>query len=118
MGLFHEQAMDNPPPGYTAPLVPTDQAETVVKTIDVVGDSLGAVGVPFASYAGELAAGVLAIATVLVNASRSRHKKANATLVKGIEQATTTGEVKAAVLKRSLVDGTTKDIQKAVVQIT
>lgn len=116
-GLFHEESLDTDPAVLTGELVPTPQTEAVVQTIDVVGDSLGAVGIPFASYAGEVATGILGLATLLINVARSRQKKANITMVKVIE-AKGGDSLKHAVAKRSNTDGTAKTIQSVVSAVT
>jgi hypothetical protein len=111
MGLFHQESLNSD-------LSPTPGTIAAVQAIDTVGDTLGAVGVPFASYAGEVASAVLGIAALLLNVARSRNKKAAVTIVKAVEAATEGGEIKAEILRRAPLDKTFDTIHKLVKEIT
>lgn len=116
MGLFHSESVNTDPTTLTEKVVPTPSTVAAVDTINVVGDTLGAVGVPFVSYAGEIAAGALSLAVILVNAARSRNKKALVTVVQGIEEKSSGGEIKKGISKRSGIDGT-KDTIDGIIKV-
>ena len=113
MGLFHAESLNSD-------LSPTPETAAAVQTIDVVGDTLGAVGVPFVSYAGEVASAVLGLSALLLNVARSRNKKAMITIVKAIEDKTfeDDGVVKSEILRRAPLDKTFDTIHKLVKEIT
>jgi hypothetical protein len=105
-GLFHTESLDTDPSALTGELVPTPSTQAAIKTIDVVGDTLSAVGVPFAGFAGEAVTALSVLAAVLLNAARSRNKKALVTVVQGVKEKTTNGDIKKEISKRSKIDGT------------
>ena len=111
--LFHQEAPNSA-------LSPTPEIAAAVQTIDVVGDTLGAVGVPFVSYAGEVASAVLGLTALLLNAARSKNKKAMVTIVKAIETKTfeDDGVVKSEILRRAPLDKTFDTIHKVVKELT
>ena len=111
--LFHQEDPNSA-------LSPTPEIAAAVQTIDVVGDTLGAVGVPFVSYAGEVASAVLGLTALLLNAARSKNKKAMVTIVKAIETKTfeDDGVVKSEILRRAPLDKTFDTIHKVVKELT
>jgi hypothetical protein len=121
-GFYHREALatdlSTDPASFQGDFVPTPKTVDAVHTIDAVGNVLGSVGVPYASYAGEAATTVLTFVAFFLNLARSKHKKASSTIVKGIEDATTTGEIKDAIMKRALSDGTTATIHSVVSKLT
>ena len=117
MGYFHEESLGTDSLNTTE-LVPNQSLVDTVTTIGKVGEMGGALGVPFVSYAGELAAGALGLSTLVLNMLNSRKKRALRTIVKAVEEKTDSGQVKAEILRRSPLDKTFDTIHAVVKEVT
>lgn len=88
----------------------------VVERVDALGDTVGALGVPYAGLSGELFLALAgSTALVLTERQRRKEKKVNATLIKSIEKSKNSKESVVEIVKQvAEKDGTQSDLKKRV----
>lgn len=101
-----------------ATVEPSAAARATIAAIDTAGNAAGAMGIPFASYAGEITGGLFSLVSLVLTAKLRESKKAAKSIVKGVEKATTDGAIKAAIQGQALKDGTSTAVHKVVSSIS
>tara|TARA_B100000614_G_C14277645_1_gene382068 strand:- start:40 stop:480 length:441 start_codon:yes stop_codon:yes gene_type:complete len=97
---------------------PSGAAKATIAAIDTAGDAAGAIGIPFASYAGEFAGGLFSLVSLVLTAKLRESRKAAKSIVKGVEKATTDGTIKSAIQSQALKDGTASSVHQIVTSIS
>lgn len=75
----------------------SEASERLVATVDTVGNVVGSLGVPYVSFAGEAAAGLLGLITLFYRARYSREKSTLTDVIKGVEKGVHNSEVKTKI---------------------
>lgn len=117
MGHFFQESVETESLDSIAKVEPSTQGKEIISQVDVIGDTAGAMGIPFASFAGELLAGVFSLTSIVLSAKLTQEKKAGQTMAKTIEREGSP-TLKSAILKQSVKDGTASAVHKAAQRVS